>query len=386
MLTGVIKGALLCCEEDIYTWNYTIDTDEDTTSSPASPLWILYKIIIPVILGFGIFGNAVILIVLFGPMFRGIAYLYLSGIALAHVGVLVSWIPICFRLGYGMRNDYPSVFYHAHLELVAVNTFSTASTLIMTCLIVDRYIFVFFPARIRSGNIRKNVKSFILSSFIFGFSVSAPLAAMRVVHEYQDSVGQYFTLRENTSVTRNGLWNTYIWTMEIAVRICPTIIFILLNSLVIKRFLKLNAKKKKFQSVSQKFRTTNADVSLLNRNRGYREEQHLAILTTVMVLWFFVTMIPSLLLSILYQNYRTWKIDYPLFRTLSRVVELCNFSLDIFIYLFCSKEFREELFKLVRTSYGTITRRENVMKMQIQNLNSRLAKTTTSVDTGRPSG
>jgi len=76
------------------------------------------------------------------------------------------------RLSYGMSNNYPSAFYYAHLELVILNAFSAASVFIMVCLIVDRYIFVFFPARIRTGNVRKNVNSFILSSFIAGFMVN----------------------------------------------------------------------------------------------------------------------------------------------------------------------------------------------------------------------
>lgn len=75
------------------------------------------------------------------------------------------------RLGYGMSGNYLLAFYHAHLELVILNAFSAASVLIMVCLIVDRYIFVFFPARIRTGNARKNASSFILSSFIAGFVV-----------------------------------------------------------------------------------------------------------------------------------------------------------------------------------------------------------------------
>lgn len=70
-----------------------------------------------------------------------------------------------------MSNNYPSAFYHAHLELVVLNAFSAASVFIMVCLIVDRYIFVFFPARIRTGSARKNIGSSILSSFIAGFMV-----------------------------------------------------------------------------------------------------------------------------------------------------------------------------------------------------------------------
>lgn len=75
------------------------------------------------------------------------------------------------RLGYGMNNNYLSALYYAHIELVILNAFSAASVFIMVCLIVDRYIFVFFPTRIRTGNTRKNVNSFIVSSFIAGFLV-----------------------------------------------------------------------------------------------------------------------------------------------------------------------------------------------------------------------
>lgn len=302
----------------------------------------------------GIFGNVLILAVLSTPMFRGIAYLYLRGVTFAHIGVLVSWIPIFIRLGYGMKNNYPSVFYHAHLEQVAVNTFAAASILIMTCLIVDRYIFIFFPARIRGRNARKNVRSFILCSFILGFAVSAPLTGMRTVHEEQENSVTLFTLRENTSVTRNALWHGYIWIMEIVVRLCPTMILFLLNTVVVKRFLHLNAKKREFQSVAEKYRTANVpDASLLTRNRGYREEQHLATLMSVMAVCFMVTMIPSILLPFLYDNNETADDGYHLFRAFAAVTELCNFAVHIVIYFSCSSVFREEFVKILQNKCRT---------------------------------
>nr|XP_012152378.1 PREDICTED: probable G-protein coupled receptor AH9.1 isoform X2 [Megachile rotundata] len=304
---------------------------------------------IPTIVTTGIFGNLLILLVLSTPQFRGIAYLYLKGLALAHIGVLTSWIPIFVRLGYGMKNNYPSVFYHAYLELVAVNTFAISSILIMTCLIVDRYIFIFFPARIRSRNARKSVRSFVLCSFIVGFAASAPLTGMRTVYELQENTGTLFTLRENISVTQHTLWIAYIWIMEITLRLGPTIILFLLNSFVVKRFLHLNAKKKEFQSVSEKFRTANVpETSLLSRNRGYREEQHLATLMSVMAVCFILTMIPSILLPFLYHNYDIADVGYLLFRTFAAVTELCNFAVHIVIYFLCSKEFREEFLKLLQ--------------------------------------
>ncbi|KZC13299.1 putative G-protein coupled receptor AH9.1 [Dufourea novaeangliae] len=292
MLTGVFKGTLLCCENENFTSTGITDANKSVPHEIASFLKVIYKVIMPVIVGSGLLGNILILTVLSMPIFRGIAYLYLRGLALAHAGVLVSWIPIFFRLGQGTKDNYPSVFYHAHLELVAVNTFSVASILIMTCLII-----------------------------------SAPLAIMRMVHEWQDGTGNHFSLRENVSVTRNGLWHAYIWIMEITARLCPTVILLILNTVVVKRFLHLNAKKREFQLVSEQYRTANLpDMSLLTRNRGYREEQHLATLMSVMAVCFVVTMIPSMVLQFLYSNYETVETGYHLFRAFAAVVELCNFA------------------------------------------------------------
>lgn len=314
-----------------------------------SLVWTSYGIIVPIILAIGIFGNVTILIVLSSPVFRGIAYLYLSGFALAHIGVALSWITITLRLGYGMNNNYLSALYYAHIELVILNAFSAASVFIMVCLIVDRYIFVFFPTRIRTGNTRKNVNSFIVSSFIAGFLVSGPLSVMRIVHTEQDGSGIAFTLRENVLITQSKLWKMYIWTMEIIVRICPSILFIILNSLVIKRFVQLNRQNRQFHAATDKLRTNNApDTSLLSRNRGYKEEQHLAILTTTMILCFFVTTIPSGLTPILYPNRHPLDLDYQTFRVCSAIVELSNYAVYIFIYLICSTEFRRELLRFLQ--------------------------------------
>lgn len=93
---------------------------------------------------------------------------------------------------------------------------------------------------------------------------------MRTVHEEPDGLGTLFVLRENTFITRSMIWRVYIWTMEVAVRICPSLLFITLNSLVIKRFLQLNAQNRQFHAVADKLRAKNApDTSLLSRNRGY---------------------------------------------------------------------------------------------------------------------
>jgi len=86
-------SATLCCEDDNSTAG-RVPVEEDIQSRAISLAWMSYGIIVPIILTVGIFGNMAIFIVLSGPVFRGIVYLYLSGLALAHIGVMLSWITI----------------------------------------------------------------------------------------------------------------------------------------------------------------------------------------------------------------------------------------------------------------------------------------------------
>jgi hypothetical protein len=84
----------LCCEDDNSTVGRVPIESDVIRNHAMSLIWTSYGIIVPIILIIGIFGNVAILIVLSGPVFRGIAYLYLSGLALAHIGVTLSWITI----------------------------------------------------------------------------------------------------------------------------------------------------------------------------------------------------------------------------------------------------------------------------------------------------
>lgn len=108
---------------------------------------------------------------------------------------------------------------------------------------------------------------------------------MRIVYAEQDESGTSFTLRENVFVTQTAIWRTYIWIMEIVVRIFPSVVFIVLNSLVIKRFLQLNVQNRQFHAVSNKFRTNKTpDTSLLSRNRGYKLKQKIKYCISVVPL------------------------------------------------------------------------------------------------------
>lgn len=104
----IFYRTLLCCDNENFTWNNVININRHFFNETTSLLYVVYRIIIPAIIISGIFGNILIFLVLSTPMFRGIAYLYLRGLTSAHIGVLLSWIPICM---YHNRNIKKYVKY-----------------------------------------------------------------------------------------------------------------------------------------------------------------------------------------------------------------------------------------------------------------------------------
>ncbi|XP_015602277.1 probable G-protein coupled receptor B0563.6 isoform X2 [Cephus cinctus] len=343
MLTGLIDGAFSCCDSNYSTERYEpFGDDEEAIRKELLHIeWAVHRIATPAILTFGLLGNILTLAALSGPSFRGVTYLYLTGLAVADIGVLISWIPVAIRLGYGMNKFYLAALYHAHIELVLLHTFMAASIFIMASLTVDRYVSVFFPARLRSGNIRRNANSLIIASFMLGFMISIPLGGMRLVYEQQDGPDLVFILQENTSITRNELWTAYLWGLESLVRIGPSLVFVFLNTLVIKRFLQLTAKRRRFHAVSDKYRATHvAETSSLMRNRGYREEQQLVILLSAIVIFFFLTTTPAICVTLIYPIKLEKDLNYQRMRAIVNLVEISNFALKFLLYFACSTDFR----------------------------------------------
>jgi len=74
------------------------------------------------------------------------------------------------------------------------------------------------------------------------------------------------------------------------------------------------------------------------------------MLTTTMILCFFLTAIPPSLTPILYTDRHSLDVRYQTFRVYSTIVELSNYAIYFLIYLICSTEFRRELLRILQVS------------------------------------
>lgn len=84
------------------------------------------------------------------------------------------------------------------------------------------------------------------------------------------------------------------------------------------------------------------------RYRLYLEEQRLVNLLTAIIITFFITMTPATALSLIYTDHFDDHWGFQIFRAIANILEICNFSLNFFIYCLCSKQFREALLSLFR--------------------------------------
>lgn len=290
--------------------------------------WFAYAVVAPTVTAAGFLGNFLNLIVLKRPELRGVTYVYLTGLAVADLGLMVSLIPTLLRFNNRQSESYPAAFFHAHVELVVTNFFMASSIFIVCFLTVDRYMSVCLITKFKSLHTKKNALLSISASYILGIVVSCPLMALKTV--CIPGRGDKYSFEENVKVTNSRPWMGYIVVSEVLVRFGPACILASLNTLIIRKFGKLGANRKRFR---------NKDSENV-RGRNYQDEKRLVRLLTYIIVTFFLTMTPSAFLSLLYSETRDKEFGFQAFRAVANNLEMGNFALNFYIYFLCSKEFR----------------------------------------------
>ncbi|KAJ9595039.1 hypothetical protein L9F63_013667 [Diploptera punctata] len=320
--------------------NTSQNTTQEFEDAMSDLRWVAYRVVMPVIIAGGLLGNLLNLVVLTRPSLKGVTYVYLSGLAVADLGVMMCVIPMAVRLSKSHGHSYFAAFFHAHIELAAINSLMASSIFNVVCLTVDRYISVCLPTKFRSVHTRRNAHLAVAGSYLLAIAISCPLTALNEVCIVEET---HFAFQENIQVTSSFAWLVYLWTSETTVRFGPALMLAVLNTLIIRKFLRLTRKRRKFRATTENLRAQNLlDTGQQGtmRNKNYHEERRLVILLTSIMHLFFLTMTPSAFLSLLYSEQRERELGFQAFRAAANNLELCNFALNFYIYFLCSKEFR----------------------------------------------
>lgn len=313
---------------------------------------IAYKFVAPIIVIAGILGNILNLIVLRKPFLKSCTRLFLIALASSDLSVMVTVIPMVFRLNKYHSNSFEIAYFYAHIELFITNVFISASVLIVVCLTIERYFSVCRPTTFKSIHTKRNAKTGIAWCYIFAILVSLPLIIFKkvcIINKFDNS-WILWEFEENTFVTNNVYWTVYLWFSEIFIRIGPCIILAILNILIIKKFRKVAAKRR---ALLMSVTFNNVTDNLQNRKRSIKSsklqlEKKLGALLQAIVVLFFVTMTPSSILSLVYSETHEPVFGFQIFRATANNLELSNFALNFYVYFLCSREFRIALSNVLK--------------------------------------
>jgi hypothetical protein len=189
----------------------------------------------------------------------------------------------------------------------------------------------------------------VATSFLLGLIVSFPLCILKyvVVNSEEEMMARNssecrFQYLENRNVTAHPLWTAYVWIGESLVRFLPGLILVILNMLILIKYHGVVKTRRQMQRGQP---NANANGNNGRSDRNLEQERKLLTLLLSIIVLFFITNIPSAVLSIIYDQELEDFHSFQVFRAVANLLEMSNFALNFCMYFLCSKEFRKMLYK-----------------------------------------
>ena len=159
-------------------------------------------------------------------------------------------------------------------------------------------------------------------SYLLALITSLPLCFLKKVEIYDEAERearpekwcpyQYF---ENEIVTGHPLWTVYVWLGESVVRFLPALVLAVLNSMIMIKFRGVVKTRLHMQEHGQPPpAAATAAAQHARTDRHLEQERKLLTLLLSITVLFFVTNIPSAILSIIYSQSLEHKYSFQVFR------------------------------------------------------------------------
>ncbi len=229
------------------------------------------------------------------------------------------------------------------------------------CCSIYRYTSVCWAGRFPSVHTPERAKLAVALGYLVALIISLPLCVLKEVTEnaYTHDPDEmpadwcYYKFIERKSVTSHALWTAYVWLGESLVRFLPALILAVLNWLIMMKFRGVVKTRLQMQQNNHQIDAPSATggssaaapVSGNRAERHLEQERKLLTLLLSIIILFFITNIPSAVLSIIYSQELEDLYSFQLFRAIANLLEMSNFALNFCMYFMCSKEFRKMLYK-----------------------------------------
>lgn len=326
--------------------------------------FIAYGIIGSIIICLGVLGNVINLAVLTRPNLKGVTFVYLTWLATSDLLTLLLGITSMLRLQGIQSTTYSASLYYAYAELPLVNAFMASSVFLVVALTVDRYFSVCLPTKFKEVHNKRRALRSILVAYVISFLIYIPICFQKIPVEFINSRNEtVYMACENPSVFKHPAFKIYLLVKELTVRLGPVVILAILNVTIIVTFGKVLKKRKEMFGSGSLRR---------EGSRKYTEEKRLIVLLCGIVVLFFVCMTPAAVLTLLNSDDKEANFSFQIFRSLANVLELANFSMNFYVYCFCSSDIR-------RTFLDLILRRNESTKCKYRTSKGSLLKSTTKL-------
>lgn len=341
--------------------------------------WVAYGIVAPIIIAVGLVGNVANLVVLSRPNLKSVTYVYLMWLAITDLLCQVFIIPSLVNMtGANFGEDvksYSSAMYHAHVELALINGLMAASVFIVVALTVDRYVSISKPTKFKKIHTFRRARWTIGSACLSAILLNVPMCFYKCVSPVQNMNATYYSVQLNTNVVEHSGWKIYLWTKEIVTRLGPALLLAVLNTVIIRRFLRLVKKRqqrRQAQKVARRPASAPSSVtsSAQDSNSGpqtammplsasnliatsqsssssFREERRLVMLLGSIVVMFFVAMTPAAFVSLFNADEFDKDFGFQLFRAFANDMEFLNYAMNFYVYCLCSSEIRRTFVQIL---------------------------------------
>ncbi|GMT31334.1 hypothetical protein PFISCL1PPCAC_22631 [Pristionchus fissidentatus] len=297
---------------------------------------IVYGVISPVIIIFGIVGDVLTVYTLTHPLLRksSIVYMYLTLLAMTDLLTQMSVIPMILFLQGRVVCSAAAAFYYAHIGFPLANALMGSSVYIIIFLTLSQYMAVCRPFAYGMRS-RKICYILFAVAYFCNFCLNAPWALKKTYYEippaYRTALQLSCPYVICDDVTPPTWYKPYEAVREACCRILPFFVLVFLNANILITYRNTKLDRMKRLTTSQKRFVT---------EKSEKEEKRLFTLLFAICIVFFVCTIPAAPLAIFVSDTLSKNLQFQIFRAVVNLLEFTKFALNFYFYCLINPEIR----------------------------------------------
>lgn len=279
-------------------------------------------------------------------------YTYFLVLALSDLLSLSMCVSLLVHILHEETRSFATAVWFAYFELFLINVPMSTSVLVVVCVTVDRFYSVCRPTHFTTIHTERVARRAIVGSVSIAVLLWLPMCFLAHPVECIEPMCSppdnqtWWVVRFNTNFFPEVWYRPYFWVRQVLVSFIPVILLVVLNTLTVRGFLRLRARRNEMARNS-------ANGSLQLRTSStvegrYRKEQHLIPLLVAVMITFTVTMVPSGILNAMHTDSPDSKATYEIFRAVGNDLEFLSHALNFYIYILCSRSIRVSLKNICR--------------------------------------